>query len=83
MSKGLRICIDARLAPGESGGVEQVVIGLADGFSRLTEGQEEYLFLSYSDDDAWIRPYIGGSCQLLSAGAVLARQSGGRSSNLF
>ena len=37
MSRTPRICIDARLDPGFSGGIEQVVIGLAKGLSALTD----------------------------------------------
>jgi glycosyltransferase involved in cell wall biosynthesis len=63
--KPLRICIDARLISGEVGGVEQFIIGLATGFSKLTDGPEEYLFLGYSDSHAWITPFLGGSCRIL------------------
>ncbi len=62
----LRVCIDARLMSGRAGGVEQVIIGLANGLSKLTDGDEEYLFLAYSDSDEWIRPYLSGPCSLLT-----------------
>ena len=61
----LRIGVDARLISGRSGGVEQAIIGLADGFSRLADGDEEYLFLTYAGHDDWIRPYLTGPCRLL------------------
>lgn len=61
----LRICVDARLVSGYSGGVEPVVIGLAYGLSKLTDGNERYYFLAYPDDDQWIKPYISGPCQIL------------------
>lgn len=64
----MRICIDARLVSGTTGGVEQVIIGLAGGFSSLDDGDEEYLFLVYEGADAWIKPYLRGSCQTLTAG---------------
>lgn len=64
----MRICIDARLISGTTGGVEQVIIGLASGFSSLDDGDEEYLFLVYEGADAWIKPYLRGSCQVLTAG---------------
>lgn len=63
----LRVCIDARLVPGNSGGVEQALLGLAYGLSQLTDGDEEYLFLTYSDHTEWIAPYISGPCQLVYA----------------
>jgi glycosyltransferase involved in cell wall biosynthesis len=65
----LRVCIDARLQPGASGGVEQVVIGIAHGLSRLTDGEEEYAFLTYPDSEGWISPYLGGQASLLRARA--------------
>jgi hypothetical protein len=61
VSPSLRVCIDSRLGSGISGGVEQVVIGLAAGLSRLDDGDEEYLFLTHPEEDDWIsRP--GGPC---------------------
>jgi glycosyltransferase involved in cell wall biosynthesis len=57
--------VDARLASGHSGGVEQVVIGLASALSRLEDGGEEYLFLTHPDADEWIRPHLGGPCRIL------------------
>jgi len=64
----LRICIDARLVSGTTGGVEQVIIGLASGFSSLGDGDEEYLFLVYDGADAWIKPYLRGPCRVLTDG---------------
>lgn len=63
----LRICIDGRLLTGQSGGVEQAIVGLASGFSQLNDGDEEYLFLVYVDESDWLRPYMGGPCKLLPA----------------
>jgi len=45
--------------------VEQVLIGLASGLSKLTDGDEEYLFLAHPEHDGWLRPYLGGACGLL------------------
>ena len=61
----LRVCIDARLGSGRFGGVEQVVIGVAAGLSRLGDGDEEYLFLVHPGQDEWIRPYLSGPCRPL------------------
>jgi glycosyltransferase involved in cell wall biosynthesis len=66
--KRLRVAIDARLTSGEVGGVEQVVIGLARGLSALADGDEEYLFLAYSDASEWIKPYLRGPCKLYPVG---------------
>lgn len=66
----LRICIDARLTHGASGGVEQVVLGLAAGFSSLSDGEEQYLFLLGPDGGDWLQPFLGGNCR-----AILGRPS--------
>ncbi len=61
-----RIGIDARLGSGTTGGVEQVVIGLASALSALTDGDEEYLFLTYEGAGDWLRPYLGNACRILT-----------------
>ena len=61
----LRVGIDARIPPGRFGGVEQVLIGIAAGLSKLEEGDEEYLFLTNPEQDEWIRPYLQGPCRPL------------------
>src|SRR6185295_9624015 len=61
----LKVCVDARLLEGQSGGVEQVVIGLALGLSGL-KGPERYEFLAYPGRDQWLRPYIKGPCGILA-----------------
>jgi glycosyltransferase involved in cell wall biosynthesis len=68
MSRGpkpLRVCIDARFGSGQFGGVEQVVIGIAGALSKLTDGDEEYLFLTHPEHDDWIRQHLGGPCRVL------------------
>jgi glycosyltransferase involved in cell wall biosynthesis len=68
--KPLRVGLDARLLSGTRGGIEQVIIGLAHGLSQLTDGEEEYLFLTYADSDTWLRPYVGGPCRVLTGPAA-------------
>jgi glycosyltransferase involved in cell wall biosynthesis len=63
----LHVCLDARLVNGRPGGTQQVVIGLAHGLSRLEEGPERYSFLVMPGQSAWLEPYLGGACRLLSA----------------
>lgn len=65
MMRAPRICIDARLDPGFSGGIEQVVTGLARGLSSLPDGDEQYYFLAYPSAAEWLAPHMTGSCQLL------------------
>src|ERR1700674_2609321 len=64
----LRICLDARVISGK-GGVEQVIIGLASGLSKLTDGDEEYLFWTYENAEDWLRPYVHGPCRILTGPA--------------
>jgi len=61
----LRVCVDARLSSGFSGGIESVIIGLAYGLSKLTDGDEKYYFLAHAGDDHWISPYLSGPCRIL------------------
>jgi len=56
----LRVGLDARLVSGDRGGVEQVVIGLASGLTRLDDGDEEYLFLENPRHTACLEPYVFG-----------------------
>jgi glycosyltransferase involved in cell wall biosynthesis len=70
----LRVCIDARLGAGRFGGVEQVVIGVASGLSALTDGDEEYLFLTHPEQEDWLRPYLSGPCRVLHPRQGYARR---------
>jgi glycosyltransferase involved in cell wall biosynthesis len=65
----LRICIDARLSHGGAGGVEQVVLGLANGLARLRDGDEEYLFLVTAGEEGWLLPHLGVKARVLAARA--------------
>ena len=60
----LRVVIDARLRDGESGGVQQTLLGLAHGLSQL-DGDEQYLFLGIPESCDWLRPHLRGRCSLL------------------
>ena len=89
--KSLRACVDARIPSGRIGGVEQFVIGLVSGLSKLTDGPEDYFILAYSDSKDWIAPYLGGSCQILedksapveSFGETLIKQNFPRMTKLW
>lgn len=61
----LRICIDARIDGAAYGGTGSAVIGLARALSALTDGPEDYFFLTWAGDDAWLRPHVSGSCRIL------------------
>jgi glycosyltransferase involved in cell wall biosynthesis len=68
------VCIDARLAGGRFGGVEQALIGIAAGLSKLEDGDEQYLFLTEPEHDDWLRPHLGGPCRLLHSRRGRARR---------
>jgi glycosyltransferase involved in cell wall biosynthesis len=72
----LRVCLDARLISGERGGVEQVIIGLASGLSRLDDGNERYLFLVDQSHSAWLEPFVFGPSSLLESEPSPERGSG-------
>jgi glycosyltransferase involved in cell wall biosynthesis len=72
----LRVCIDARLRTGISGGVEQALIGLAGALSRMSDGSEEYLFLAHPDHDDWLRPHVAGPGRLLHSSMDYAGETG-------
>ncbi|WP_424985014.1 glycosyltransferase family 4 protein [Microbulbifer sp. S227A] len=65
----MRIGIDARVGGGWSGGVEMVVLGLAQGFSKLSDGDEEYHFLVKPGEADWLEPFLGDNCRLLMSRA--------------
>lgn len=61
----LRIVVDARVRPGEQGGVQQTIMGLAAGLSKL-DGPEHYRFL-VDGEGGWLRPFLGGQCSMVQA----------------
>ncbi len=63
-----KIGIDAKLVDGRSGGVQQFIIGLAQGLSKLTSTDDEYIFFVYRDQAAWLEPYVAGHCRLYPVG---------------
>lgn len=61
----LRVCIDARVkSTGNFGGVEQFVIGLATGLSKLEKGPEEYIFIGHEGRTDWLEPHISPPCRI-------------------
>lgn len=64
--RALRVCIDARVAAGVSGGVQQTIMGLASALSSLEDGPERYLFLAREGEADWLEPRLGGPSTLLA-----------------
>jgi glycosyltransferase involved in cell wall biosynthesis len=61
------VVVDARLVAGTAGGVEQVVAGLARGLSVLSDGSEQYLFLTHRASQSWLVPHIAGPCRIVGS----------------
>lgn len=62
----LRVAIDARFRPGTSGGVETVVMGLAQGFAGMSPSDVRLTFVTYRGCNDWIRPYLGTHLNMVS-----------------
>jgi glycosyltransferase involved in cell wall biosynthesis len=65
MSDQLRVVIDAPVSSGRSGGVEQIVIGLAAGLANIAEPGDDYVFLLRDGDDSWLRRYLREPCRIV------------------
>jgi glycosyltransferase involved in cell wall biosynthesis len=69
-ARPLRVVLDARLRDGVAGGIQQFVMGLASGLSRLEDGDEEYWFLSSPTERGWLVPHLAGPCRPLDSVAA-------------
>lgn len=65
----MRVVLDARVWDGAYGGVQQWVIGLATAFSALESNGDEYVFLVDAGRDAWLAPFVSGSCRIETTAA--------------
>lgn len=74
MRRPLRVCLDARVNPGKSGGLEQFLIGMASGLSSLQDGDEEYVFLVNDFSSSWITPFLGRAYRVLKIRDSSARK---------
>ena len=83
----MRVCINARLVGGTSGGIESVLVGLAYGLSALTDGDDEYLFLVHANAYDWLARYLSNGCRAVpveprAGGTRMRARIGGRYPNL-
>jgi glycosyltransferase involved in cell wall biosynthesis len=60
----IRVAVDARLYSGASGGVETVLVGLADGLSGIDLGNIEVIFVGYEGHTQWIAGHLGSAVRL-------------------
>lgn len=65
----LHICLDARLIPGNSGGVEQVATGLMHSLADAPGGNR-YSFLVYKEFESHFRSFAGARVELVQAGSA-------------
>src|SRR4051812_26606343 len=59
----MRIGIEARFVSNASGGIQQVVIGMARGLSELGDCGDEYHFILWRPGGEWLAPYLSGDCR--------------------
>lgn len=72
----MRVAVDARLPEGDFGGVQQTILGLADGLARLeNHDDDEYLFLVRRHHE-WLSQVLRPPCRAVVVDQVSAR--GGR-----
>ncbi len=74
MTGPIRVAVDARLFSGTSGGVETVVVGLADGLSNVPHPDVDITFVAYAGHTDWIVNHIGSSIHLDRGADHLADQ---------
>lgn len=59
-NKTVRVAIDARIKPGQSGGVGQALVSLIEGLGRLDDGSETYTIVVGSEEQiGWLEPHLG------------------------
>ena len=59
----MRIVINAQLDPKRSGGIAQVILGLAHSLGKL-EGPEEYVFVCSPESASWLKSYTGPNSRI-------------------
>lgn len=69
----MRVAIDAQILPGREGGIEQVLIGLAHGFSKLNDSNDRYSFVSHWQAPSLLEPYLGVNESIIVGPAVERR----------
>lgn len=60
-----RVLLDARLIPGNPGGIQQCIMGLAQGLSNLDVSGEEYVFLVWRGHREWLEPLVDEPCRIV------------------
>lgn len=68
----IKVCLDARIAGDQSGGLKQVLIGLASAFSALEDSSDEFAFLVEPGGGDWLRSYVRGPCSIIESARTAA-----------
>lgn len=64
------VCIDARLKLGKWGGVEQVVIGLAAGLTRVAPPDLRIAYLVHDETRQWLTQWAGDDATFIDAAPI-------------
>lgn len=68
-ANSLKVVIDARLVPGQPGGVEMFVAGLARGIRDMKSESEEYYYLVRRSVPGWLEEHAGPEAHFLQTRA--------------
>lgn len=71
----LRVALNARLIPGQAGGIETFVVSLIQALGELEDGDEEYVVVGPATDPEWLRPFLGRKQRLVTAPSSRARRA--------
>ena len=71
----MRVVFNAQMDPKLSGGIAQVVLGLAHGLGNLA-GAEEYVFICSPTSAEWLQPYLGMNQRIVINRAVKPAPAG-------
>lgn len=74
-SSRVRILVDARLASGSPGGVEQALVGMATSFKEANFSDLEFSWLVNSDDSQWLMPFVPEGSFWIEAGSPAAKSA--------
>jgi glycosyltransferase involved in cell wall biosynthesis len=70
----LRVAIDGRFVAGSDGGVESVVVGLAEGLLAAKPVDVAVTFVTYAGQNDWLRQSSGGAFNILEVPPPAGRQ---------
>lgn len=66
MSTGLRVGIDARISSGTRGGIQQIVVGLAQGLRAVGDDRIRPVVLVWPGESDWLTPHLDPSWEVIA-----------------